>query len=257
MQYIRLGKWFCHFRKCWNKGVWGAAVSKPAISVWHLFCLTVRQYQTHNIQYFAVRDSFSLYHITVLFRANKQWGVLWKLSICSFLVMTSHQQLMRIFIFFPGVASVPLHPHQVKVPLTASLSCISFCLRERGKGLGEAFSHWVRNKLNFFMDSKHWLDIYDQGQPFWFQLAQALRHTEQSIHTHAHTHTHTYAHIAYIHSRTRSRTQICMHAKCVLTPSCCRTHSCKCIYFIFEKNVYISSSILQELQCRTEYMLYS
>lgn len=99
MQYIRRGKWFYRFRKCWNKGVWGAAVSKPAISVWELFCLTVRQYQTHNIQYFAVCDSFSLYHITVLFRPNKQWGGFWKLSICSFLVMTSHQQLMRIFIF--------------------------------------------------------------------------------------------------------------------------------------------------------------
>lgn len=109
------------------------------------------------------------------------------------------------FLFF-YFFSVLLHPYQVKVPLIASLSCISFCLRERGTGLGEAFSHWVRNKLNFFMDSKHWLDIYDQGQPFWFQLAQALRHTEQSIHTHAHTHTHTHTHnhthIAYIHSRT-------------------------------------------------------
>ncbi len=100
MHYIRPGKWFCHFRKCWNKGAWGASVSKPAISVWHLFCLTVRQYQTHNIQYFAVGDSFSLYRITVLCRPNKHWGGLWKLSVCGFLVMTSHQQLMRIFIFF-------------------------------------------------------------------------------------------------------------------------------------------------------------
>lgn len=99
MQYIRLGEWFCYFRKCWNKGVWGAAVCKPTIFVWHLFCLTVRQYQTHNIQYFAVRDSFPLYHITVFFRANNE-GVLWKLSICSFPVMTSHQQLVKIFIFF-------------------------------------------------------------------------------------------------------------------------------------------------------------
>jgi len=37
--------------------------------------LTVRQYQTHNIQYIAVGDGFSLYHITVLFRPNKQYGV--------------------------------------------------------------------------------------------------------------------------------------------------------------------------------------
>lgn len=140
MRYIRQGKWFCYFRKCWNKEVWGAVVSKPTISVWHLFCLTVRQYQTHNIQYFAVGDSFSLYHITVLFRPNKQRGVVWKLSICNFLVMTSHQQLMEdffiYFFFFPAGASVLLYPYQVKVPLTASLSCISFCLWETGRGSG-------------------------------------------------------------------------------------------------------------------------
>lgn len=220
MQYIRRGKWFCHFQKMFEIREYEELRYLSQQFQFGIYSvLTVRQYQTHNIQYFAARDSFSLYRITVLFRPNKQWGVVWKLSICNFLVMTSHQQLMED-LFISGVASVLLHPRQVKVPLAASLRvAFLFCLRERegGEGLGEAFSHWVRNKLNFFMDSKHWLDIYDQGQPFWFQLAQALRHTEQSIYTHAHSHTHT--HIAYIHSRTYSHTELCMHAKYVLRPS--------------------------------------
>lgn len=117
------------------------------------------------------------------------------------------------FYFFSGIASIVLHPRQVKVPLTAPLSCISFCLWVRGKGLGEAFSHWVRNKLNFFMDSKHWLDIYDQGQPFWFQLAQALRHTEQSVHTHAHTNTHTRTYARSPRTLTHILTHTSMHTR--------------------------------------------
>lgn len=104
----------------------------------------------------------------------------WKISFGGF-------SSIYLFIYVFAVASILLHPYQVTTPFTNALGCISF-------GLGEAFSHWVRNKLNFFMDSKHWLDIYDQGQPFWFQLAHALRHTEQSIYTHAHTQTHTRAH---------------------------------------------------------------
>lgn len=115
------------------------------------------------------------------------------------------------FPFFPpsGWVSVPPHPHQVKVPAATPVAWISFYLRVRGKSVREAFSHRVGNKWDFFMDSKHWLDIYDQGQPFWFQLAQALRHTEQSINTRAlvrlshtysalwltrMTHTHTLGH---------------------------------------------------------------
>lgn len=120
-----------------TKDVWRDVVSKPTISVWHLFSLTVRQYQTHNIQYFTVCDSFSLSHITDLFRANKQWRVLWKLSIYSFPVMTSHLQLMRIVIFFSSVASVLLHPCQVKVPLTASPSWISFLSARDGERVWE------------------------------------------------------------------------------------------------------------------------
>lgn len=88
------------------KKYWVAPVSKPAILGWFLFCLTVRQYQTHNIQYFTVCDSFFLYHITVLFRPNKQWVGFWKLSICSFLVMTFHQQLMNILFFLPDRRSL-------------------------------------------------------------------------------------------------------------------------------------------------------
>lgn len=136
MHWIRGGRCFRLFRKCWNKGKWGAAVSKPAISVWHLFCLTVRQYQTHNIQYFAVRDSFSLYRITVLFRPNKQWGgFLWKLSICSFLVMTSHLQLMRIFISFFYFIHTRLRLRSVLV--WVALLFLSASEREQERGGGE------------------------------------------------------------------------------------------------------------------------
>lgn len=52
-------KWAFRFRKCfWEKDFRVAAVSKPAILGWYLFCLTVRRYQTHNIQYFTVCDGF-------------------------------------------------------------------------------------------------------------------------------------------------------------------------------------------------------
>lgn len=130
-------KWAFRFRKCfWEKGFRVAAVSKPAILGWYLFCLTVRRYQTHNIQYFTVCDSFFLYHLAVLFWPNKQWEGFWKLSICSFLVMTFHQKLMNIWFFPPpaGVASFLLYPHQFKAPLTASPSCISFLSTSEGEG---------------------------------------------------------------------------------------------------------------------------
>lgn len=180
-----------------------------------------------------VRDSFSLYHITVLFRPNKQWRVLWKLSICSFLVMTSHQQLTRIFFFSFFFFWCSLCPISSKPdPSPPFWVAFLFVCKRGGQGLREAFSHWVRNKLNFFMDSKHWLDIYDQGQPFWFQLAQALTHTEESINTHAHTHAHRYAcmHLAYIHSTTRiwmsvdTSIHVHMHhlwRKCIMFKSVC------------------------------------
>lgn len=61
---------------------------------------SVWQYQTHNIQFLVSHNGFSLYHISVLFSPNKQWEPFWKLSICGFRVMTSHQGLMKIVLFF-------------------------------------------------------------------------------------------------------------------------------------------------------------
>lgn len=160
---------------------------------------SVWQYQTHNIQFLVSHNGFSLYHISVLFSPNKQWELFWKLSICGFRVMTSHQGLMKIVLFFFFSC---IHPHRVNVPLTASpsrfISFFFFCLRARWRWLGQThFPHWVRNKLIFFMDSKHWLDIYDQGQPFWFQPTPALRHTEQNRHTCSRTHAETCMHAKY------------------------------------------------------------
>lgn len=131
------------------------------------------------------------------------------------------------FLFPFGGVSAPPHPHQVKILPPLQWPKISFCLRMRGKGVREAFSHRVRNKLNFFMDSKHWLDIYDQGQPFWFQLAPALRHTEQSINTHALVQTRTHTHTAHsdslawltlAHSHTRTQVSVQRYMQPIYTP---------------------------------------
>lgn len=143
MRYIRRGGWggfaiseTAEIRQCEELRYLSQQFQFGICSV-----LTVRQYKTHNIQYFAVGDGFSSYRITVLFRPNKQCRFVWKLSVCNFLVMTSHQQLMEdilfhlFFLFFSGVTSVLLHPYQVKAPLIAFLSRISFSLWE-GRGCG-------------------------------------------------------------------------------------------------------------------------